>query len=101
MSDGEPMLAHIVFFTLKDKSPAAVEKLTASCRELLTGQAGGHQEQAVYGLGPALNQCCGGAVTLLYEVYGPGAVYNWNEMILRSTGEHLTPKYFAEQFIKN
>jgi peptidyl-dipeptidase A len=35
------------------------------------------------------------------EVFGPGAVYHWNEMILRSTGEHLTPKYFAEQFIKN
>ena len=34
------------------------------------------------------------------EVFGPGAVYRWNEMILRSTGKHLTPKYFAEQFIK-
>ena len=27
--------------------------------------------QEIYGLGPALNQCCGGAVTLLYEVLGP------------------------------
>ncbi|MCF7954668.1 MAG: M2 family metallopeptidase, partial [Phycisphaerae bacterium] len=35
------------------------------------------------------------------QVFGPGAVNDWNEMILRSTGEHLTPKYFAEQFIKN
>jgi peptidyl-dipeptidase A len=35
------------------------------------------------------------------EVFGPSAVYHWNEMIRRSTGEHLTPKYFAEQFIKN
>jgi len=42
-------------------------------RELLAGQVAGHQEQEVYGLGPALNQCCGGAVTLLFEVYGPGA----------------------------
>jgi peptidyl-dipeptidase A len=35
------------------------------------------------------------------EVFAPGAVYHWNEMVRRSTGEHLTPKYFAEQFIKN
>ena len=34
------------------------------------------------------------------EVFGPGAVYNWNEMIKRSTGEYLTPKYFAGQFVK-
>jgi peptidyl-dipeptidase A len=35
------------------------------------------------------------------EIFAPGAVYHWNEMIRRSTGEHLTPKYFADQFIKN
>ncbi|MBN1816815.1 MAG: M3 family oligoendopeptidase [Sedimentisphaerales bacterium] len=34
------------------------------------------------------------------EVFGPGAVYPWNEMIRRSTGETLTPKCFAEQFIR-
>ncbi|MBN1125333.1 MAG: M3 family oligoendopeptidase [Sedimentisphaerales bacterium] len=34
------------------------------------------------------------------EVFGPGAVYPWNEMIRRSTGETLTPKYFAQQFIR-
>ncbi|MEN6309881.1 MAG: M2 family metallopeptidase [Anaerohalosphaeraceae bacterium] len=33
------------------------------------------------------------------QVFGPGAVYSWNEMIRRSTGEPLTPKYFAEQFV--
>lgn len=46
---------------------------SAHARELLAGQLAGHQKQEVYGLGPALNQCCGGAVTLLFEVYGPGA----------------------------
>ncbi|MCH8228206.1 MAG: xanthine dehydrogenase accessory protein XdhC [Proteobacteria bacterium] len=46
---------------------------TGKARELLAGQAAGHQAQEAFGLGPALNQCCGGAVTLLYEVYGPGA----------------------------
>ncbi len=42
-------------------------------RELLLAQAAGYQEQHLYGLGPALNQCCGGAVSLLFEVHGPGA----------------------------
>jgi xanthine dehydrogenase accessory factor len=54
---------------------------SGKARELLTGQAAGHQEQEVYGLGPALNQCCGGAVTLLYEVYGPGAP-EWLDALL-------------------
>jgi peptidyl-dipeptidase A len=34
------------------------------------------------------------------RVFMPGARYYWNEMIERSTGEKLTAKYFAEQFIK-
>ena len=34
------------------------------------------------------------------KVLGPGAVYHWNEMIERATGEPLTPKYFVNQFIK-
>lgn len=56
---------------------------SANARELLAGQSAGHQEQEVYGLGPALNQCCGGAVTLLYEVYGPGAP-DWLDALLRA-----------------
>ncbi len=34
------------------------------------------------------------------SVLAPGALYPWNEMIARATGEPLTPKYFVEQFIK-
>ncbi|MBC8218801.1 MAG: M3 family oligoendopeptidase [Planctomycetes bacterium] len=34
------------------------------------------------------------------KVLGPGAKYDWNEMIERATGEPLNPKYFAEQFVK-
>ena len=34
------------------------------------------------------------------KVFGPGAIYSWNEMIERATGEPLTPKYFVEQFVK-
>ncbi len=34
------------------------------------------------------------------KVLGPGALYYWNEMSERATGESLTPKYFVNQFIK-
>ncbi len=34
------MLAHMVFFTLKDDSPAAVERLVAGCRHELAGHEG-------------------------------------------------------------
>jgi len=33
------------------------------------------------------------------QVFEPGTLYPWNEMIRRSTGEPLTPKYFAQQFV--
>jgi Zn-dependent M32 family carboxypeptidase len=28
-----------------------------------------------------------------------GALYPWNELVVKSTGEPLTAKYYAEQFI--
>lgn len=34
------------------------------------------------------------------NVFGPGALYDWNDMIERATGEPLTPGYFVEQFVK-
>ncbi len=34
------------------------------------------------------------------QVFEVGAVYHWNEMIERATGEPLTPKYFVTQFVK-
>jgi peptidyl-dipeptidase A len=34
------------------------------------------------------------------QVFAPSAKYHWNEMIERSTGEPLTPKYFVKQFIE-
>ena len=36
----EPRLAHMVFFTLKDRSEAARQKLVASCKTHLTGHEG-------------------------------------------------------------
>ena len=40
----------------------------SQARELLADSTAARQVHESYGLGPALNQCCGGAVTLLYEV---------------------------------
>jgi len=34
------------------------------------------------------------------KVFEVGAVYHWNKMIERATGEPLTPKYFVRQFVK-
>lgn len=42
------MLAHAVFFTLKDRTPAAVAALTASCHRHLAG----HEGMIHYSAGP-------------------------------------------------
>jgi peptidyl-dipeptidase A len=34
------------------------------------------------------------------KVFEVGAVYHWNDMIKRATGEPLTPKYFVAEFVK-
>jgi len=36
---------------------------------------------------------------LIEKVFKPGNVYFWNEMIEKATGEKLTAKYFARQFV--
>ncbi|OGU58011.1 MAG: hypothetical protein A2X64_00300 [Ignavibacteria bacterium GWF2_33_9] len=33
------------------------------------------------------------------SIFAPGAKYYWNDMIERATGEKLTAKYFAKQFV--
>jgi len=33
------------------------------------------------------------------HIFKAGAIYRWNEMIRRATGEPLTAKYFVEQFV--
>jgi len=37
---------------------------------------------------------------LIKNIFAPGNVYQYNEMIKRATGEYLTPKYFVEDFVK-
>jgi peptidyl-dipeptidase A len=36
---------------------------------------------------------------LIEKVYAPGSKYFWNDMIERATGEKLTAKYYAKQFV--
>jgi peptidyl-dipeptidase A len=36
---------------------------------------------------------------LIEKVFKPGMRYPWSEMIEKATGEKLTPKYYAEQFV--
>ena len=43
----ESMLAHIVYFKLKDNAPAGVEKQLAACRKYLTD----HPGQVYFGIG--------------------------------------------------
>ena len=33
------------------------------------------------------------------SVFGPGARYRWDEIIVRATGRPLSPEYFVEQFV--
>ena len=37
---------------------------------------------------------------LTKEIFEAGAVYEWNDMIERATGEPLRPKYFVTQFVE-
>lgn len=37
---------------------------------------------------------------LLKAVFAPGALYHWSTMIEKATGEKLTSRYYAEQFVK-
>jgi xanthine dehydrogenase accessory factor len=61
----------------------AIEK----ARALLGRSAEGSQETELYGLGPALNQCCGGAVALHFEVLGRGR-HGWLDRLDECAGEH-------------
>lgn len=55
-------------------------------RRMLEESAAPRQVSEPYGLGPAFNQCCGGAVTVLYEVLA-GACPAWVEAAGRAWDE--------------
>jgi Zn-dependent M32 family carboxypeptidase len=33
------------------------------------------------------------------QIFMPGSRYHWNNLLSHATGEGLTPKYFAEEFV--
>ena len=39
-------------------------------------------------------------IFLINHIFKPGAKYEWNEMIEKATGEKLTAKYYAKQFVE-
>lgn len=72
--------------------------------ELLASQLHNHIVQKVLKLDPDKDVGYVGQEKagdfLAEKVFKVGAVYPWNEMISRATGEPLTAKYFAEQFVR-
>ena len=58
----------------------------AHARELLAQGSSPWQEHRPYSLGPALNQCCGGTVTLLFERFKVG-IPAWLEELVEKTGK--------------
>jgi xanthine dehydrogenase accessory factor len=59
---------------------------TAHARGLLAQGGSARQEHRSYSLGPALNQCCGGTVTLLFERFEAGSPA-WLEELVEKTGK--------------
>ncbi|NNL94069.1 MAG: xanthine dehydrogenase accessory protein XdhC [Xanthomonadales bacterium] len=51
---------------------------TAQARDLLASRQEDHACEHKFGLGPALNQCCGGSVTVLFELFCEPR-YEWLE----------------------
>ncbi len=54
-------------------------------REMLGSAAISLQKQQTFGLGPALNQCCGGAVTLLFETFHDSGI-DWLTHLASNAG---------------
>lgn len=72
--------------------------------QLLASQLVHHIGQAVLAADDVYGQSFVGrkevGAYLQEKVFKPGMRYPWNEMIERATGEKLTAKYYAEQFVK-
>jgi len=72
--------------------------------ELLASQLHHHLVREVLGLESDQNASYVGqkkvGTFLTEKVFQPGAIYSWNGMIERATGEPLTPKYFVQQFVE-
>jgi peptidyl-dipeptidase A len=67
--------------------------------ELLASQLHYHITDGITNGGSLVQQKAVGDY-LREKIFLPGARYNWNEMIEKATGEKLTAKYYARQFVQ-
>lgn len=71
--------------------------------ELLASQLYYHITEKVLNASDAKNQSFANKEEvgkfLVEKVFRPGRKYFWNDMIEKATGEKLTPKYYARQFV--
>ena len=47
-----------------------------------------------------LYKCKKAGDSLKKNIFGPGDLRSWNELTQRATGEPLSAKYFAKQYVK-
>jgi peptidyl-dipeptidase A len=67
--------------------------------EMLASQFYSYMTSNVTNVSSLVNQTSVGDYLKKYIFY-PGARYTWNDMIEKATGEKLTAKYYAKQFVK-
>lgn len=68
--------------------------------ELLASQFDNHMKTAVATSGDVAADMKATGEYFKSNVFMPGARYQWNEMIEKATGEKLTARYYAMQFVK-
>ncbi|MBX3043241.1 MAG: M2 family metallopeptidase [Candidatus Kapabacteria bacterium] len=73
--------------------------------ELLASQLFFTISEKVLNVDPASNPSFHGKPEVgdffIKKIFNPGTRYQWNDMIERATGEKLTAKYYAKQFVEN
>lgn len=71
--------------------------------ELLASQMHYYIVDKIVKSGDYKNECYVGNIEvgkwMSEKIFAPGMKYEWNDMIERATGEKLTAKYFAKQFV--
>lgn len=71
--------------------------------ELLASQMHYYIVDKIVKSGDYKNECYVGNIEIgkwmSEKIFAPGMKYEWNDMIERATGEKLTAKYFAKQFV--
>lgn len=77
----------------KDGQSGSIGGGTLEFEAVKTARAGGRTGLSHHALGPELGQCCGGAVSLLKEVYDPAAIADLDEDVIarRVSGPDTAP----------